>query len=57
MNYAIKYQNVLQSGNASDIALLSTKNKNHVMFALANLSKFKGCYNRWKEIKEAYDLK
>lgn len=27
------------------------------MCALANQSKYRGCYNRWKEIKEAYDLK
>jgi hypothetical protein len=27
------------------------------MCALACLSKYLGCYNRWKDIKERYDLK
>ena len=55
--YAKKYHHVLLEGNAKDILSLSDQKRLQVMKSLASLSKFMGCYDKWKDIKEKYQLK
>ena len=57
LSYAKKYYHILLEDNAQDILSLSDQKRPRVMKSLASLSKFLGCYNRWKEIKERYQLK
>lgn len=47
----------METQNASELLTLSPRNKQHAMRALANLSKYYGCYDIWREIKQRYDLK
>ncbi|MDR4511070.1 MAG: hypothetical protein MRJ93_05120 [Nitrososphaeraceae archaeon] len=56
-NYAKKYSNVLVSGNAQILLTLSKPKQIQIMKSLSLLSKFLGCYDKWKEIKEKYQLK
>ena len=44
-------------GNAQDILSLSEQKRLQVMKSLASLSKFMDCYDKWKSIKEKYQLK
>jgi hypothetical protein len=56
--YSKKYFHVLTSqANAQELLLLSDQKRMHVMKALATLSKYLGCYDKWKDIKERYQLK
>jgi intergrase/recombinase len=57
--YSKKYYHILTSShtNAQELLLLSDQKRMHVMKALATLSKYLGCYNKWKDIKERYQLK
>jgi len=55
--YAKKYLTVLTEENAQSILVLPINKKLQVMKSLAILSKFLGCYDRWKQIKERYQLK
>jgi integrase-like protein len=56
--YSKKYYHVLTSqANAQKLLLLSDQKRMHIMKALATLSKYLGCYNKWKDIKERYQLK
>jgi hypothetical protein len=57
MNFTAKYGHILQTQDASELLKLSSDNRRHTMCALACLSKYLGCYNQWKGIKERYDLK
>jgi hypothetical protein len=57
LSYAKKYHHVLLEGNAKDILSLSDQKRLQVMKSLASLSKFMGCYDKWKDIKEKYQLK
>jgi hypothetical protein len=57
LSYAKKYYHVLLEGNAKDILSLSNQKKLQVMKSLSVLSKFIGCYDMWKSIKEKYQLK
>ena len=57
LRYASRYAHVLEQGNAQDLLDLPNEKRTHIMKALANLSKFLGCYHRWKEIRERYQLK
>ena len=57
IRYAEKYGQILDTGNASELLTLSPKNRQHAMRALANLSKYYGCYDEWKAIKQNYDLR
>jgi hypothetical protein len=36
---------------------MSKDKRIHIMKALATLSKYLGCYDRWKDIRERYQLK
>ncbi|MFL6432524.1 MAG: hypothetical protein ACJ71O_02165, partial [Nitrososphaeraceae archaeon] len=56
--YSKKYYHILTSQvNARELLLLSDQKRMHVMKALATLSKYLGCYDKWKDIKERYQLK
>ena len=57
LSYAKKYYHILINGDASDIQSTSKDKKLQIMKSLAILSKFLGCYDRWKAIKEKYQLK
>jgi integrase-like protein len=43
--------------NANNLLLLSNEKRIHVMKALAALSKYLGCYDKWKNIIQRYQLK
>ena len=55
--YARDYSYVLSESNASSLLLLSHEKRIHIMKALAVLSKYVGCYDRWKNIIPRYQLK
>jgi hypothetical protein len=56
--YSKKYYYVLTSqANAQELLLLSDQKRMHIMKALVTLSKYLGCYDEWKDIKEHYQLK
>ncbi|MFL6476904.1 MAG: hypothetical protein ACJ70Y_08005 [Nitrososphaera sp.] len=54
---ATKHGHILETKDASEILTFSNTKRRHVMEALVCLSKYKGTYNTWKEIKEKYQLK
>ena len=45
------------NGDATDIQSISNDKRLQVMKSLAILSKFMGCYDKWKDIKDRYQLK
>jgi intergrase/recombinase len=55
--YSKKYYDVLITENAANIIILQKEKKIHVMKALAVLSKYIGCYDKWSIIREKYQLK
>jgi intergrase/recombinase len=56
--YSKKYYHILTSHvNAQELLLLSDQKRMDVMKALATLSKYLGCYDKWKNIKERHQLK
>jgi intergrase/recombinase len=57
VQYVRRYGSVLETGDASPLLSLSTKNRQHAMCSLAALSKFYGCYDRWQAIKNRHQLK
>ena len=57
LSYAKKYYHILTNGDATDIQCISKDKKLQIMKSLAILSKFIGCYDYWKNIKERYQLK
>ena len=57
VSYAKRYYNLLIDRNFSELHDLSKDMRNHVMKALASLSKYLGVYDKWKQIVERYNLK
>ncbi len=55
--YAKRYLHYLQSGNLSDIGLMSHGKRRMIMTSLSNLCKFLGKYEDWKRLVHAYQLK
>jgi len=55
--YSKKFGNVLHNGDAQEILSLSVQKRLLVMQSLATLSKYLGCYDSWKIIRERYQLK
>ncbi len=55
--YAKKFAYVLDDGDAQAVLSLSTQKRLMVMESLAALSKYLGCYDKWKLIRERYQLK
>jgi hypothetical protein len=57
LTYSKKYAHILVEGNAKDLLALSNDKRLHVMKSLATLSKYLGCYDKWNQIRERYQLK
>jgi hypothetical protein len=57
LSYCRKYYPVLKEANAQILLTLSSGKRIHVMKSLAALSKYLGCYDEWKELRERYQLK
>ena len=55
--YAKQYYHVITEENSRDLLGLPHNKKLEVMKSLAILSKYLGCYDKWKAIKERYQLK
>ncbi len=55
--YAKQYYQILFEGNAQCLIVLSNSKRLQVMKSLSVLSKFMGCYDNWKIIKDRYQLK
>ncbi len=55
--YAKQYYRILLEGNAQSLIVLSISKRLQVMKSLSVLSKFMGCYDNWKNIKDRYQLK
>jgi hypothetical protein len=55
--YSKKFTRVLHNGDAQEILKLSVQKRLLVMQSLATLSKYLGCYDKWKLIRERYQLK
>jgi len=56
-SYARKYSHLLLNGDVSLLGGFSKGKRRQVMIALANLSKFLGCYKEWQELKNEAGLK
>ena len=57
LSYGRKYNHILITNDASDLLALNHEKRIHVMKSLASLSKYLGCYDRWKSIREKHQLK
>lgn len=57
VNYAKRYVHYLQSGNLSDLVLMTPGKRRMIMTTLSNLSKFLGVYEYWKQLVSQYQLK
>jgi hypothetical protein len=57
LSYAKRYYCLLTNGNFNNLHGLTKDIRNHVMKALAALSKYLGIYDKWKGIVERYSLK
>ena len=55
--YAKQYFRILLEGNAQSLIVLPNDKRLQVMKSLSVLSKFMGCYDNWKNIKDRYQLK
>src|SRR5215203_1162798 len=55
--YALKYKEVLMNGDAKVLISLPSAQRRHAMEGLAALSKYAGCYDNWKNIREKYQLR
>ncbi|MEM2536871.1 MAG: hypothetical protein QXK29_01840 [Candidatus Bathyarchaeia archaeon] len=55
--YARRYLHILQSGDLSEIGLMSHGKRRMVMTAFSNLCKFLGMYEEWKRLVHSYQLK
>ncbi|MHC1564611.1 MAG: hypothetical protein ACXQTF_04730 [Candidatus Hecatellaceae archaeon] len=55
--YARKYGCLLSGGGLSRLQDLSSSVRKHVLVALANLSKYLGCYQHFRQLREASGLK
>ncbi len=60
ITYAKKFYSILVTESDTEMQQLlqfSEQKRVHVMKALATLSKYLGCYNQWKRLRENYQLK
>ncbi|MEM3873870.1 MAG: hypothetical protein QXU45_01890 [Candidatus Bathyarchaeia archaeon] len=55
--YARRYLHILQSGDLSEIGLMSHGKRRMIMTAFSNLCKFLGVYEDWKRLVHSYQLK
>jgi hypothetical protein len=56
LSYSKKYCRVLESGDAQELLELTKDKRIHAMKALPTLSKYIGCYDEWKDIRERHQL-
>jgi hypothetical protein len=56
LSYSKKYCRILQIGEALELLGLSKDKRIHAMKALDTLSKYVGCYDEWKDIRERHQL-
>jgi hypothetical protein len=57
LNYAANYVHILQQADASELLELKGEKRIHVMKSLAALAKYTGCYDRWQQIRQSFQLK
>ncbi|MGC2426105.1 MAG: hypothetical protein WA421_03650, partial [Nitrososphaeraceae archaeon] len=57
LNYARDYAHILQIGNASELLELSNDKRIHIMKSLSALAKYIGCYDKWQQIRQRFQLK
>ncbi len=57
MTYTKKYAYILTRGNAPELFSLTDHKRMLVMKAMSTLSKYLGCYDRWKDICTKHQLK
>ncbi|WP_337863821.1 integrase [Nitrososphaera sp.] len=57
LRYAKRYYFVLAGEGVQEVLQQSPDIRKHVMKSMAALSKYMGCYDHWKGIKERYQLK
>ena len=57
LNYARDYAHILQIGNASELLELSNDKRIHIMKSLSALAKYIGCYDKWRQIRQRFQLK
>ena len=57
MAYARRYDHLMVTGDFSEIMEFSNDKKKHIMKSFALLSKYLGCYDRWQDYKNRYQLK
>jgi intergrase/recombinase len=57
VNYARLYAHILQKGDARELLELSDDKRIHTMKSLSALAKYTGCYSRWQEIRQSFQLK
>lgn len=57
LRYAQRYPYVLTGEGIQELLQQSPDIRKHVMKSMAALSKYMGCYDHWKQIKERYQLK
>ncbi|MDE1818688.1 MAG: hypothetical protein KGI19_08810 [Thaumarchaeota archaeon] len=57
MCYSKKFTHVLHDGDAQELLSLSVQKRLLVMQSLATMSKYLGCYEQWKSIRQRYQLK
>ncbi|AIF84576.1 hypothetical protein NTE_02528 [Candidatus Nitrososphaera evergladensis SR1] len=57
LRYARQHYRILWGEGMEELLQLSQGKQRHVMKAMSSLSKYLGCYNHWKEIREGYQLK
>jgi intergrase/recombinase len=55
--YSKQFYRIILEGNAQSLIVLPNNKRLQVMKSLSVLAKFMGCYDRWKTIKERYQLK
>jgi hypothetical protein len=55
--YAKRFGYILDTGDASPLLTLSSKNRQHALTALANLSKYQGRYDQFLQLRQRYNIK
>ena len=56
-SYGKKYFYILSGENINELLMLNGEKRNHVMKSLAILSKYLGCYDKWKQLRDSHQLK
>jgi hypothetical protein len=57
LNYARNYVHILQQADGSELLELNGEKRIHVMKSLSALSKYTGCYDRWQQMRQSFQLK